>query len=79
MKLDADETAAALTGERLTDLAADLNAELEGVQAGSVLEGTEELPVMVIAPDSRRRELSNLRSATVGSGSGGTPLSATAS
>ena len=76
MKLDADETAAALTGERLTDLAADLNAELEGVQAGSVLEGTEELPVMVIAPDSRRRELSNLRSATVGSGAGGTPLSA---
>lgn len=76
MKLDADETAAALTGERLTDLAADLNAELEGVRAGSVLEGTEELPVVVIAPDSRRRELSNLRSATVGSGSSGTPLSA---
>ena len=76
MKFDADETAAALTGERLTDLAADLNAELEGVRAGSVLEGTEELPVRVIAPDSRRRELSNLRSATVGSGSGGTPLSA---
>jgi multidrug efflux pump subunit AcrB len=76
MRLDADETAAALTGERLTDLAADLNAELEGVRAGSVLEGTEELPVMVIAPDSRRRELSNLRSATVGTGSGGTPLSA---
>ena len=76
MKLNADETAAALSGERLTDLAADLNAELEGVRAGSVLEGTEELPVMVIAPDSRRRELSNLRSATVGSGSGGTPLAA---
>ena len=76
MKFDADETAAALTGERLTDLAADLNAELEGVRAGSVLEGTEELPVRVIAPDSRRRELSNLRSATFGSASGGTPLSA---
>lgn len=76
MKLDADETATALAGERLTDLAADLNAELEGVQAGSVLEGTEELPVRVIAPDSRRRELSNLRSATVGSRGGGTPLAA---
>ena len=76
MRLNADETATALTGERLTDLAADLNAELEGVQAGSVLEGTEELPVVVIAPDNRRRELSNLRSATVGASAGGTPLAA---
>ena len=76
MRLNADETATALTGERLTDLAADLNAELEGVRAGSVLEGTEELPVKVIAPDSRRSELTNLRSATVGTGAGGTPLSA---
>ncbi|MEZ5969379.1 MAG: efflux RND transporter permease subunit [Hyphomonas sp.] len=74
MRFNADETAAALTGERLTGLAADLNAELEGVQAGSVLEGTEELPVRVIAPDRRRRELSNLRSASVGSS--GTPISA---
>ncbi|MEZ5998662.1 MAG: efflux RND transporter permease subunit [Hyphomonas sp.] len=76
MRLNADETATALTGERLTDVAADLNAELEGVRAGSVLEGTEELPVVVIAPESRRRELSNLRSATVGTSGGGTPLSA---
>ncbi|HPF23377.1 MAG TPA: efflux RND transporter permease subunit [Hyphomonas sp.] len=76
MRLNADETATALTGERLTDVAADLNAELEGVRAGSVLEGTEELPVVVIAPESRRRELSNLRSATVGASGGGTPLSA---
>ncbi|KJS24813.1 MAG: acriflavin resistance protein [Hyphomonadaceae bacterium BRH_c29] len=76
MKFAADETATALTGERLTDLAADLNAELEGVRAGSVLEGTEELPVKVIAPESRRRELSSLRSATVGSAAGGTPLAA---
>ncbi|MEZ5945634.1 MAG: efflux RND transporter permease subunit [Hyphomonas sp.] len=74
MRLNADETAAALSGERLTDLAADLNAELEGVRAGSVLEGTEELPVRVIAPERRRQELSSLRSAAVGSG--GTPISA---
>ncbi len=78
MRLDADETAVGLAGERLTDLAADLNAELEGVRAGSVLEGTEELPVRVIAPPDRRSELESLRSATLGgrNGQAGTPLAA---
>ena len=75
MRLQADEAASAMAGERLTDIAADLSAELEGVRAGSVLEGTEELPVKVIAPMSRRSGMSDLRSATVGNGSG-TPISA---
>uniref|UniRef100_UPI003516B28A efflux RND transporter permease subunit n=3 Tax=Hyphomonadaceae TaxID=69657 RepID=UPI003516B28A len=75
MRLQADEAASALAGERLTDIAADLSAELEGVRAGSVLEGTEELPVKVIAPMSRRSGMTDLRSATVGTGSG-TPISA---
>ncbi len=76
--LRADEAATAMAGERLTDLAADLNAELEGALAGSVLEGVEEIPVRVIAPAARRGELSNLRSKVIQAapGESGTPLSA---
>lgn len=78
LRLDADETASALTGVRLTELAAGLNAELEGIRAGSILEGTEELPVRVIASTARRANLSELRSKTFGVGpdSAGAPLSA---
>lgn len=75
---EADEAATAMVGTRLTELAGDLNAELEGVLAGSVLEGVEELPVRVIASDRRRGTLSDLRSKTIGATPGeiGTPLSA---
>ena len=78
LRLQADEAAAAMTGERLAELAADLNAELEGVRAGSVLEGTEELPVRVIAPMERRSGIVDFRATTVGNpGDGlGTPLAA---
>ncbi len=72
LNLEADETAIALTGLRLTGLASDISAELEGVLAGSVLEGVEELPVRVIAPDDRRSESVQLQSKTFG----GAPLSA---
>jgi multidrug efflux pump subunit AcrB len=71
--LQADEAASALAGHRLTSLAGELNAELEGVFAGSILEGVEELPVRVIGPDARRGELDDLRAKTFG---GGAPLSA---
>lgn len=76
--LRADEAASAIAGDRLTELAADLNAELEGVRAGSILEGVEELPVRVIAPDDRRGGLEDLRSKTIGMGGEGlgTPISA---
>ena len=76
--LHADEVAAAMTGSRLTGLAADLRAELEGVPAGSILEGIEEVPVRVIAPAARRGELADLRSKTIGNAraGAGTPLSA---
>lgn len=74
----ADEAATAMSGARLADLAGDLNAELEGVLAGSVLEGVEELPVRVIAGAKRRGDLSDLRSKAIGATPGnlGTPLSA---
>ncbi len=74
----ADENSAAITGERLVDLAGDVRAELDGVIAGSILEGVENIPVRVIAPDARRRNVSGLSSKTVGAlpGTVGTPLSA---
>ena len=64
----ADEAATAMSGERLAQLANDLRAELEGVPAGSILEGIEEVPVRVIAPPERRSELADLRSKTIGNG-----------
>lgn len=78
IKFEADEAATAMVGARLTELAGDLNAELEGVLAGSVLEGVEELPVRVIASNQRRGSLTDLRSKTIGVSPGnlGTPLSA---
>lgn len=76
--LEADETATAMSGLRLTGLASDIRAELEGVPAGSILEGIEEIPVRVIAPADRRSEISDIRSKTIGNGrpGAGTPLSA---
>ena len=62
-RLSADEAAASLAGLRLTDLAGRLRAEVDGVTGGSVLEGVEELPVRVIAPQSRRQALDALSAA----------------
>ncbi|MCI4645394.1 MAG: efflux RND transporter permease subunit [Hyphomonadaceae bacterium] len=73
LTLRADESAAAIAGARLTGIAEELNAELEGVIAGSVLEGVEELPVRVIARDARRSAISDLGAKTLGDG---TPLTA---
>lgn len=78
MTIRADEVATAMSGERLASLASDIRAELEGVPAGSILEGIEEVPVRVIAPAERRSLLSDLRSKTIGNGrpGTGTPISA---
>lgn len=53
-RLNADETSVALSGLRLGELAGRIRADLSGAVGGSVLEGVEELPVRVIAPDTRR-------------------------
>lgn len=73
----ADETASALSGDRLTEIARDIRAELDGVAAGSILEGVEEIPVRVIASADRRSRLDDLRSKRIGIGgaNGGAPLS----
>jgi multidrug efflux pump subunit AcrB len=47
LRLDADESAARLTGLRLTDVARQLQGSLEGAVGGTLLEATEELPVRV--------------------------------
>jgi len=76
--LQADEVASQLAGERLTGLARTLAAQLDGLPAGSVLEGVEELPVRVIAADEGRSTVAALRAMTLpGKGGGpGTPFSA---
>ena len=66
----ADETATAMSGERLAELANELRAELEGLPAGSILEGIKEVPVRVIAPQARRSELADLRAKTIGNSPG---------
>ena len=78
LRLKADESATGLAGSRLVELAANINSELEGLRAGSVLEGTEELPVRIISSDSRRTTLGSLQGKTIGAtpGDAGTPLSA---
>ena len=67
----ADEAATAMSGEQLAGLAANIRAELEGVRAGSILEGVEEVPVRVIANAERRSQLEDLRSKTIGNGPDG--------
>jgi multidrug efflux pump subunit AcrB len=72
----ADEAATAMSGARLSGLAGDIRAELEGVPAGSILEGIEEIPVRMIAPAARRSQLADLRAKTVGArgGNAGAPI-----
>ena len=67
-RLDADEAAASRAGLRLTDLAGRLRADVDGVVGGSMLEGVEELPVRVMAPDERRGALSLLGATPLPSG-----------
>ncbi len=78
VSFQADELATAMSGERLATLAADIRSELDGLPAGSVLEGIKEVPVRVIAPEARRGDLSDLRGKTIGNGrpGEGTPLAA---
>jgi multidrug efflux pump subunit AcrB len=75
----ADEASAELAGVRLADLANRLRGELDGVIGGSVLEGTEELPVRVIAQDAHRASLSSVAGSPLASPGAdilGSPVSA---
>lgn len=66
-----------LAGLELSGLASQLNGSLEGTLGGTVLEGTEELPIRVRLDRDGRSDLSRVmaRSVTSGPGSaGGVPL-----
>lgn len=54
LMIDADEAAARLAGLRLADVAQQLEGRLEGVVGGTLLEGTEEIPVRVRAAGADR-------------------------
>lgn len=57
IRFQIDEVKARLLGLDVTDIAAQLNAALVGVTGGSMVEGTEQLPVRVRFGDSIRSDL----------------------
>ena len=57
--LEADEEEARLAGLRLTDLAGQLQGNLEGYTGGSVLEGIENLPVRVRFESGQRDDIAD--------------------
>ncbi len=65
-----DEFEAQSTGYDLADLARELNANLEGQSGGSILEGTEEIPVVVRVADANRESLMRLASQSLRAQSG---------
>ncbi len=58
--LEADEDTARLSGLGLADIADQLNASLEGSLGGTLLEGTEEVPVRVRVDGASRDGLSDI-------------------
>ncbi|MEM9597801.1 MAG: efflux RND transporter permease subunit [Acidobacteriota bacterium] len=69
--LQADEDEARLAGLALGDLAGQLQANLEGGVAGTVVEGLEQMPVRVRYSDDRRGDLAAIASAPLARGPGG--------
>ncbi|MEO1780046.1 MAG: efflux RND transporter permease subunit, partial [Pseudomonadota bacterium] len=57
IRYEIDETEARLLGLNVTDVAAQLDAALTGVTGGSLVEGTEQLPVRVRMGDGLRSDL----------------------
>jgi len=60
LKYDVDETQSFLSQLALNQIAAQLQQGLSGAQGGSVLEGTEELPVRVRIPEFQRSSFQQL-------------------
>ncbi|MGR3433786.1 MAG: efflux RND transporter permease subunit [Shimia sp.] len=61
VRFEIDETAARLLGLSVTDVAGQLNAALSGVVRGSMVEGTEELPVRLRLGDALRGDVEAVR------------------
>jgi len=62
LAIDVDETAARLAGLGLVDVAARLDAALEGGTGGSIVDGDEALPVRVRVAQARRADLHGIES-----------------
>ncbi|GIT85268.1 efflux RND transporter permease subunit [Roseobacter sp. OBYS 0001] len=58
LRFEIDETAARLLGLNITDIAAQLQAALVGVTGGSMVEGTDQMPIRVRLTDSVQGEIS---------------------
>lgn len=74
----ASEEEANLAGLSLTDLARQLQGNLQGVHGGSVLEDVEELPILLRFSDMQRKDFDDLRDTrftSPGQSRGWTPLS----
>jgi len=80
LAINANEDAALLAGLTLTGLANNLHTRMDGATAGTVLEGTEQLPVMVRLGGDTRRTVASMMSAPmmINQGSGSMPLNAIA-
>ncbi|MEP4890465.1 MAG: efflux RND transporter permease subunit [Aliiglaciecola sp.] len=57
---DVTRNESALAGLSLNDIASQLQASLDGQIGGSVLEGTEEIPIRIRLPESQRNNLETL-------------------
>lgn len=59
--IDLDEEKVRLAGLQLSDVARQLDTSLEGTTGGSLIEGSEELPVRVRVSEAARRDFSSVR------------------
>lgn len=65
LRFEADEDVARVSGLSLVDIASQLNRQLEGLPAGTVLDGTEELAVKVRVDDTTRAGMSEVQALNV--------------
>ncbi len=65
-----DEAAARAAGLEPTEIAAQLEAHLEGIAGGSLLEAVEELPVRVRLPNGRRETVADIENLRLVGGNG---------
>ncbi|HEY9735797.1 MAG TPA: efflux RND transporter permease subunit [Trichocoleus sp.] len=79
LALSVDEEQARRTGLNNEAIAGQLNTALEGATGGSILEGTENIPVRVRVPGSQRGDLGGIAGLEMVSPQGQVPLDAIAS
>ncbi|GAA0853732.1 efflux RND transporter permease subunit [Aliiglaciecola litoralis] len=58
--LDVTRNESSLAGMSLNDIAAQLQSSLDGRLGGSILEGTEEIPIRIRLPESQRNSIDSL-------------------